>query len=55
MSQGWKRTANSAAPSYGEDYVNLGAVNKQYAAIENNPFADGEIILKMVIQGQCTG
>ena len=26
-------------------------MNKQYAAIENDPFADGEIILKMVIQG----
>ena len=51
VSRGWKRTANAAAPSYGEDYVNLGAVNKQYAAIENNPFLDGEIILKMVIQG----
>ena len=31
--------------------MNLGAVNKQYAAIENNPFADGEIVLKMVVQG----
>ena len=51
MSQGWKRTANGSAPSYGEDYVNLGAVDRQYAAIENNPFHDGEIILKMVIQG----
>ena len=51
VSQGWKRTANGATPSYGEDYVNLGAVDKWYAAIENNPFADGEIILKMVIQG----
>ena len=52
VSQGWKRTANDAAPSYGEDYVNLGAVDKQYALIENNPFSDGEIVLKMVIQGQ---
>ena len=51
VSQGWKRTVNGSAPSYGVDYVNLGAVNKQYAAIENNPFADGEIMLKMVIQG----
>ena len=51
VSQGWKRTANAAIPSYGEDYVNLGAVDKCYANIENNPFADGEIILKMVIQG----
>ena len=51
VSQGWKRTAGASAPSYGEDYVNLGAVDKQYAAIENNPFADGEIILRMVIQG----
>ena len=52
VSRGWQRTANGAAPSYGKDYVNLGAVDKWYAAIENNPFADGEIILKTVIQGQ---
>ena len=52
VSCGWKRTVNAAAPSYGEDYVNLGAVDKWYAAIENNPFADGEIVLKMVIQGE---
>ena len=51
VSQGWKRTVDASAPSYGEDYVNLGAVNKQYAAIENDPFADGEIVLRMVIQG----
>ena len=51
VSQGWRRTANATAPSYGEDYVNLGAVDKQYAVIENNPFLDGEIVLKMVIQG----
>lgn len=51
VSQGWKRTANAAAPSYGGDYVNLGAVDKQYAAIENDPFADGEIVMRMVIQG----
>ena len=31
--------------------MNLGAVDRCYAAIENNPFADGEIILRMVIQG----
>ena len=52
VSQGWKRTANAAAPSYGGDCVNLGAVDDHYARIENNPFADGEIVLKMVIQGQ---
>ena len=52
ISQGWKRTANDSAPMYGEDYINLGAVNKQYAAIENNPFTDGEINLKLVIQGK---
>ena len=51
VSQGWKRTVDKTAPSYGEDYVNLGAVDKQYAVIENNPFTDGEIILKIVIQG----
>lgn len=52
VSQGWKRTANGAAPSYGGDYVNLGTVDKQYAAIENDPFASGEIVLRMVIQGR---
>ena len=52
VSQGWKRTVDKTAPSYGEDYVNLGAVDKQYAIIENNPFADGEIVLKMVVQGE---
>ena len=51
VSQGWKRTANGAAPSYGGDYVNLGAVDSAYARIENKPFTDGEIVLKMVIQG----
>ena len=51
VSQGWKRTANGSAPSYGEDYVNLGAVDRQYALIENSPFTDGEIVLRMVIQG----
>ena len=52
VSQGWKRTANGSEPSYGGDCVNLGAVDKWYAAIENNSFLDGEIVLKMVIQGQ---
>lgn len=51
VSQGWKRTVDKSAPSYGEDYVNLGAVDRQYAAIENNPFVDGEIVMRMVIQG----
>ena len=52
VSQGWKRTVDASAPSYGEDYVNLGTVDRAYARIENNPFADGEIILRLVIQGQ---
>ena len=51
VSRGWKRTVDASAPSYGGDYINLGAVNKAYASIENDPFADGEIILKMVIRG----
>ena len=51
VSRGWKRTADASPPSYGGDYVNLGAVDKCYAVIENNPFADGEIVLKLVIQG----
>ena len=52
VSQGWKRTVNASPPSYGEDYVNLGAIDKQYAVIENNPFVDREIVLKMVIRGR---
>ena len=52
VSQGWKRTADASAPSYGEDAVNLGAVDKQYAVIENSPLKDGEIVLKMVVQGE---
>ena len=52
VSQGWKRTVDGSAPTYGDgDFINLGAVDKQYAVIENNPFSDGEIILKMVVQG----
>ena len=51
VSQGWNRTMNASAPTYGVDYINLGAVDKSYAVIENNPTADGEIVLKMVIQG----
>ena len=51
VSQGWKRTVNASPPSYGKDYVNLGTVDRAYARIENNPFADGEIVLRMVIQG----
>lgn len=51
VSQGWKRTADGSTPSYGGDFINLGAVDSQYAVIENDPFVDGEIILKMVIRG----
>ena len=52
VSQGWKRTVNASPPSYGEDYINLGAVDKHYAVIENNPVVDGEIVLKIVIRGE---
>lgn len=52
ISQGWKRTMNAAPPSYGEgDFINLGAVDRSYAVIENNPFIEGEITLKLVIRG----
>ena len=53
VSQGWKRTVNASAPSYGDgDFINLGAVDKRYAVIENNPVVDGEIVFRMVIWGQ---
>ena len=51
VSQGWKRTVNASPPSYGEDFINLGAVDRSYAVIENDPFVDGEIVLKLVIKG----
>jgi hypothetical protein len=52
VSQGWRRTVDASPPSYGEDFINLGSVDRSYAMIENDPFVDGEIILKMVIQGK---
>ena len=53
VSQGWKRTVDASAPSYGEaGFINLGAVDHNYAVIENNPLIDGEIVLKLVIQGK---
>ena len=52
VSQGWKRTMNASAPTYGESYINLGAVDRNYAVIENDPTIDGEVILRMVIRGQ---
>lgn len=52
VSQGWKRTMDATPPSYGEDFINLGITDQQYAVIENDPFVDGEIVLKMVIQGK---
>ena len=52
VSQGWERTVSAFAPTYGEAYINLGAVDRNYAVIENNPTIDGEVILRMVIQGQ---
>ena len=51
VSRGWKRTMDASPPSYGEDFINLGVTDQQYAVIENDPFVDGEIVLKMVIQG----
>lgn len=52
VSQGWRRTMDASPPSYGEDFINLGSTDRSYALIENDPFVDGEIILKMVIQGK---
>ena len=53
VSQGWRRTVDGSAPTYGDsDFINLGAVDKQYATIVNNPVVDGEIVLRMVIQGK---
>ena len=51
VSQGWKRTMDATPPSYGEDFINLGVTDRSYTVIENDPFVDGEIVLKMVVQG----
>lgn len=36
VSQGWKRTVDASPPSYGEDYVNLGSVDRSYALIDGS-------------------
>ena len=51
VSQGWKRTADASVPTYGGDYINLGAVDRKYAVIESDPFTTAELVLKMVIRG----
>lgn len=52
MSSGYKRTVNGNAPSYSDkQYLNMGAVDHQYCRIVNNPFADGEIVMEMVVRG----
>ena len=35
VSQGWKRTVDASPPSYGEDYVNLGAMDRDVNAAAN--------------------
>ena len=51
ISQGWKRTINTSAPCNIKDKISLSITDKQYASIVNNPFDDGVIILKLVING----
>ena len=53
ISQGWKRTANPHPPQYGDKpYINLGATDKTYCKIANNPFAEGTIELDIVVNRQ---
>lgn len=51
ISQGWKRTINTSVPCNIKDKINLSITDKQYASIINDPFDDGVIILKLVING----
>ena len=51
VSQGWRRTVDGFMLSCGEGYVILGVVGRAYARIEGGLFLDGEIILRVVIQG----
>lgn len=52
ISNGWKRTKNATQPTNLKPKISLSSVNSQYAQIINNPFADSEIHLKMVIAGK---
>ena len=51
ISQGWKRTINTSTPYNIKDKISLNITDKQYAKIMNDPFDDGVIILKLVING----
>ena len=51
ISQGWKRTININAPCNIKDKISLSITDKQYSKIMNDPFTDGVIILKIVING----
>ena len=51
ISQGWKRTINTSSPYNIKDKISLSITDKQYAKIMNDPFDDGVIILKLVING----
>lgn len=51
ISQGWKRTINTSSPYNIKDKISLSITDKQYAKIMNDPFDDGVIILKIVING----
>lgn len=51
-SSGWKRTAHIGTPCNIRDKISLSIVDKGYAYITNNPFKDGHICLRMVIDGQ---
>lgn len=52
ISSGWKRTANIGTPCDIRDKISLSIVDKGYAYITNNPFKDGHICLRMVIDGK---
>ena len=52
VSQGWKRTANNMKPDYLKPVYHLSAVDKQFAYIKNNPTIDGEIHLRLIVDGE---
>lgn len=51
VSQGWERTADDSKPDYLSPEYHLSAVNNQFAYIPNNPIDDGEIRLRVVVDG----
>lgn len=52
MSQGWKRTVNPSKPTDLNYKYSLSAASHQFCKIINNPYQEGFVEMKLVIQGE---